>query len=158
MYCWKCGTKNPEEGRFCVSCGSQLMSPVAAAQPMPAADTLPPEDVEEQVLWSGRPVLAGMESFSVLYELTNQRLRIHKGIVGRRVDDLELVRIMDIRLEQDLINRAAKSGDLILSTSDADTPIVRLNNVHDPDKVLDLIRRAVREEQQRRGVRFRESL
>ena len=167
MYCWQCGTKNPDEGRFCTNCGAQLVT--AATAPSPAA--APPNTARgmgtgapraghdaEEVLWSGRPVLSGLQSLGTLYEVTTQRLRIHKGVLGRSVDELELVRVKDVGVEQDLGDRVMDTGDVILTTTDKDTPMLRLKNVADPHAVKEIIRAAVRAERERRAGQYREIL
>jgi hypothetical protein len=47
---------------------------------------------EERVLWEGRPFL----SITERYVLTTERVRIYRGLIGRNIDDIELVRLQDI--------------------------------------------------------------
>ena len=41
MFCSKCGANNPDEGRFCVSCGAALAGQAGIATPAPSAITPP---------------------------------------------------------------------------------------------------------------------
>jgi hypothetical protein len=51
---------------------------------------------EERVLWEGRPFL----SITERYVLTTERVRIYRGLIGRNIDDIELVRLQDIDFTQ----------------------------------------------------------
>ena len=53
-------------------------------------------DDDEELLWSGRPYL----SIGTRYELTSQRLRIIRGLLGRSVEEVELVRVRDTSVSQ----------------------------------------------------------
>lgn len=43
MFCRKCGTKNADGAKFCVSCGAELEPPVIASQPATPASPVPPQ-------------------------------------------------------------------------------------------------------------------
>ena len=61
----------------------------------------PEDDNEEKILWQGRPFLALNES----YILTNERLKIIRGLLSRNIENYELVRIQDIDFKQNLGER-----------------------------------------------------
>jgi hypothetical protein len=110
--------------------------------------------VEEQLLWRGRPYL----SIGTIYELTNQRIRIIRGLLGNTIEEIELIRVKDTRVKQHLGERVLDVGDITVISEDATMPEVVLNNVRDPIDVRELIRKATQEEKQRRGLRYREDL
>lgn len=109
---------------------------------------------EEQVLWEGRPFL----SLFLHYTVTNQRIRIRRGLLSRDTDDIELVRLQDVDLTQKLTERMVNIGDITLHSADKSAPTVVLQNVHDPERVHEIIRRAMLEARRRYGVRLRDEV
>jgi hypothetical protein len=108
----------------------------------------------EEILWRGRPFL----TIGTRYELTTERLRIYRGIFGNRIEEIELVRIKDTRVKQHMGERMLDVGDITVISADAATPDIVLNNVRDPVDVRELIRHAVMEEKNRRGLYYREDI
>ncbi len=53
------------------------------------------------------------------YRLTDQRLIMETGILGRRIDEIELFRIKDSRLHQSFLQRLVGLGDIEVSSTDA---------------------------------------
>lgn len=109
---------------------------------------------EERVLWEGRPFL----SITERYVLTTERVRIYRGLIGRNIDDIELVRLQDIDFTQNAGERMFGIGDIRLHGADPSTPEVTLRNVHQPEEVRELIRRAWLDARKRYGVSFREQM
>ncbi|RIK46639.1 MAG: hypothetical protein DCC57_15275 [Chloroflexi bacterium] len=105
-------------------------------------------------LWHGRPYL----TIGTRYELTSQRLRIHRGILGKRIDEIELIRVKDTRMKQHMGERMLNVGDVSVISADATTPEFVLHNVRNPVEVRELIRKAVIDEKARRGLRYREDI
>ncbi|HRX03258.1 MAG: PH domain-containing protein [Anaerolineae bacterium] len=94
---------------------------------------------EEIVLWEGRPFL----SLVVRYRITNQRVRIESGFLGKDRDDIELVRVQDIDHNQGIGERALGIGDVVISSADPSKPHAVLRNVRDPENVHEILRRAM---------------
>jgi hypothetical protein len=94
---------------------------------------------EEQELWRGRPFLSIFEHYTV----TNQRIRIVSGFLGRDHENIELVRINDLDWDHSLVERALGIGDIFLHSVDRTDPDAVLRNVSDPAKVFEIIRRAM---------------
>lgn len=109
---------------------------------------------EERILWEGRPFL----SITERYVLTTERVRIYHGLIGRTVDDIELVRLQDIDFTQNAGERILGIGDIHLRGADVSTPETTLRNVHQPEEVRELIRRAWLDARKRYGVSFREQM
>jgi hypothetical protein len=112
------------------------------------------DPAEEQVLWEGRPFLSLVEHYTV----TTQRVRITRGLLSKDRQDIELIRVQDIDHSQKLTERMMNIGDIVLRSADASTPEVELRNVGDPEKVHEIIRRAMLEARKRNLVRFREEV
>ena len=66
---------------------------------------------------------------TTVYELTTQRLKIHRGILTRRLEEVELYRVKDYVLEQPLFLRLLGLGNLTLVSSDATTPSIVLRAI-----------------------------
>lgn len=90
---------------------------------------------------------------STVYELTSQRLKIRRGILNRRLDELELFRVKDYTMEQPLMLRMVGLGNLSLITSDLTTPVVALRAIKDVEAVREKLRTAVQAERDRKRVR-----
>jgi uncharacterized membrane protein YdbT with pleckstrin-like domain len=88
--------------------------------------------------------------------LTNDRIRLFNGVVGRRVENVELIRLQDIDYHQGVSERLFGIGDIYLRSVDASDPLVTLRNVHDPEAVTSAIRKAWLDARKRRGVVYRD--
>lgn len=115
----------------------------------PAGDTN-----EETRIWQGRPYL----SIGLRYELTSQRLRIYRGVLGNRIEEVELIRVKDSKVKQHMGERMLNIGDVTIVSADPTTPEIVLQNVHDPVHVRELFRKAVLNEKSRRGMYYREDI
>jgi hypothetical protein len=109
---------------------------------------------EETVLWKGRPLL----SINVHYVITNERVRIVRGLLGKDREDIELIRIQDIDQNQTLRERALNVGDIIIRSHDSSTPLAVLNNVHDVQSVHEILRRAVINARKQNRMTFQEEM
>jgi membrane protein YdbS with pleckstrin-like domain len=159
--------------RFCASCGSELAEAVGDAEPEPdaGASSSPPE---EEVLFDERPAVLGhaaellltiltvgiallffwLRSLGRHYRITTQRIVIEHGILNKRLEQIELSRVMDFVVERPLGQRMMGTGNLVLSTADRSTPEVRIDGIRaDVRALYEDLRAAVEEEKRLRGVR-----
>lgn len=83
------------------------------------------------------------------YRLTTERLKIQKGFVFRRIEEVELFRIMDFRLCLPLHERIVGQGNIVVVTADKTLPIVKINGVSQPENLRNTMRQLVFE---RRGM------
>lgn len=118
---------------------------------MPQGQTTPSEEVQ---LWKGRPYL----TIGTRYEITSQRIRIYRGILGNTIEEIELIRVTDSKVKQHAGERMLNVGDITIFSADASTPAFVLNNVRNPVGVRELIRKTVLEEKERRGMYYREDI
>ncbi|MFA5506330.1 MAG: PH domain-containing protein [Vulcanimicrobiota bacterium] len=118
----------------------------------PPTGPLPTTQDEEEILWTGKPIMTLGER----YELTSQRLRIYRGVFSRNLEEIDLVRVRDTKVKQNMGERMAGVGDVTVISTDKSNPEIVLNNVKDPVTVRETIRKAYLAEQDRRGLRFRE--
>lgn len=116
-----------------------MMDEAGLPQRSAAAAAAGPLSSDEQILWEGRPFL----SLVTDYKITNERLRIISGLLGKDREDIELIRIQDIDLEQGLGERALNIGDIHVRSADPSKPEVVLRNVKHPTDVHEILRRAM---------------
>jgi hypothetical protein len=170
-FCPECGTENDDSARFCKSCGRQLTD-VAGTRETPAAsirnssaddDPLLGEDLDgepggERLLWRGRPskVFSPLKALTQRYKVSNERIIMEHGFISRRTEEIDLYRVNDVAVKQNIVERIFGFGDIIIQAADVSSPSIKLINVVDPDRVKDLIRQAARTERQRRRVLVRE--
>lgn len=94
---------------------------------------------QEKILWEGRPFL----SILTHYQITNERVRIIRGLLGKDRDDIELVRIQDIDLKQGIVGRILGIGDIIIRSADPSMPQAVLSHVKESERVHEILRRAM---------------
>ena len=90
---------------------------------------------------------------NTIYELTSERLKLRRGVLNKHLDEVELYRVRDYRLEQPFFLRLFGLGNITLQTSDRSHPSLRLRAVRDGEALYELIRKAVEESRARKGVR-----
>lgn len=90
---------------------------------------------------------------STVYELTTQRLRKTSGVFSKQLDELELYRVKDSMLEQPFWLRLFGLGNVLILSSDATMPGVRINGIADAFDVREKLRLAVEGERDRKRVR-----
>jgi uncharacterized membrane protein YdbT with pleckstrin-like domain len=85
------------------------------------------------------------ENLASKYQVTEERLIIRRGIIAKSVDEIELYRIKDVRINFSIINQLAGIGTISISSSDETT--------RDGDLVIrDVERAQARREELRRLV------
>jgi len=129
------------------------MDQVLDDEVLPAsAEAVADDGTEERVLWEGRPFLSLVEH----YTLTTERLKITRGLVGRKVENFELVRMQDIDYKQNIGERITNLGDIYIKGQDASNPEIVMRNVAKPEEVYEVLRKAWLEARKRHGLQFRE--
>ena len=78
------------------------------------------------------------------YRLTTQRLFIERGILSRTMDQTELIRVDDVRMQQSFINRIFQIGTVQMMTTDVTDKAVVIDGIKDPIRVSELIRQQMR--------------
>lgn len=111
-------------------------------------------DDKEDILWEGRPFL----SISLHYTITDERIRITTGVLGKARENIELVRIQDIDYKQTMSERMINIGDISVLSHDRSDPRVVLKNVKDPEAVYEILRRAVLHARKKHGFTYREEM
>jgi len=135
--------------------GSETAS-IAPLAPAPSITST--ETSEELLLWSGKPhITAGTDAINTQYELTSQRIRVVSGVVTRKTDEADLIRVKDLRIEQSLPDRGLGIGSVIITTTDPNQPMIVLKKISNPGDIKERIRQAMLDEKARRGVSYRDA-
>ncbi len=82
--------------------------------------------------------------FGNFYRLTTQRLFWNSGVLTRVTEQVELVRVDDVRICQGVIDRVVNTGDVEIIGSDATDGRLVLESVSSPTEVAEQVRRHVR--------------
>jgi len=96
-----------------------------------------------------------IENLATTYEITAERLIIRRGIFMKSVDEIELYRIKDIRIDFSLINQWAGIGSITTVSSDETTrdgPLV-IPHVDAAQQRREHLRKLVDAARQNRSVR-----
>lgn len=98
-----------------------------------------------------------IENLGTTYEVSEDRLVLRKGIFVKSLDEIELYRVKDVRLDFTLINQWAGIGTITISSSDETTraaPLVLrdIENAHDRREKLRTLVDAARQKRRVREI------
>lgn len=86
---------------------------------------------------------------SLRYRLTSHRLFKEEGIISRRISEIELMRIDDLSVSQNIVQRIFDVGVITLLTSDASDPRLVIAGIRGPVQVKEQIRTHVQKRRAR---------
>ena len=112
----------------------------------------------EEPVWCDRKrltVFALPISFTI-YTLTESRISIQRGLLNTREEEIMLFRVRDISYTQSLFERLANTGTVIISSTDATTPVVKLEHVKNAKDVKKLLLQLVEQNRKKNRVRTAE--
>jgi len=95
------------------------------------------------------------ENLATTYEVTDDRLILHKGIVRKSIDEIELYRVKDVRIDFSIVNQMADLGTISITSSDEttrDAPLV-IRDVERARARREELRGLVNTARRNRGVR-----
>jgi uncharacterized membrane protein YdbT with pleckstrin-like domain len=90
---------------------------------------------------------------NVRYELTTERLRLRRGVLNKELEELELYRVRDYKLEQPLLLRLFSFGNITVTSTDASQPVLTLRAIGNSEQVREQIRFYVEDCRTRKRVR-----
>ena len=90
---------------------------------------------------------------TTVYQLTTERLKVSHGILNKKINELELYRVKDYRVEQPLHIRLFGLGNIILDTSDKSNPVMILRAISNSEELLNSIRKHVEERRSSKSIR-----
>jgi uncharacterized membrane protein YdbT with pleckstrin-like domain len=166
MICPFCGAASKDEHpKFCASCGKVF--PGQAPAGVLAVG-------QEETFFEGRPAAIGsigavlvviltvglaaiyfwLRSLGTRYRITSQRIIVETGLFSKRVDQLDLYRIVDFVVERSFGQRIMGTGTLIVDSMDKTTPVTRIEGIRaNVMGLYERVRAAAEAEKQRRNVR-----
>jgi len=87
------------------------------------------------------------------FELTDERLRITKGVINQNIDEIELYRVKDILVDRKWWMRITGLGTVHLETSDRSLPHVDITAVRDSIGLREALRSKVEAMRDKKRVR-----
>lgn len=93
---------------------------------------------------------------SVQYRLTSQRLFVRRGLIARKVEEVELFRVKDVKMDQSLLQRILNVGAITVLSTDDSMPEIKMIGVPDPVNVKETLRTQYRAARKREGVQAAE--
>lgn len=96
-----------------------------------------------------------LENMASKYEITNERLIIRRGIISKSIDEIELYRVKDVRIDFSIINQLAGIGRISVASSDETTQSgdLVMRDIEHAQERRETLRRLVDTARQQRRVR-----
>ncbi|MEK4238860.1 PH domain-containing protein [Paenibacillus sp. FSL H7-0714] len=160
-YCTTCGSEYKQGAKFCGECGSSVDGTAPVTTRRPSAN---PNATQEVVLWKGKPAsisdrLKGIVRLNTTtYTITSQRIMVKTGLIGKNVEEIELLRVRDLSVAQSIMDRMLGIGTLTVFSDDASAPQLLFRKIHDAQTVKDVLRKAVRDEKIANNISYREQI
>jgi len=88
----------------------------------------------------------------VYYEVTPDRIEWDRGLLDRKVDNLDMFRIIDLKLRRSALDCILGIGAVVLTTTDKSDPEFAFEKVRDPRRLYDIIKKASLEADRRTSV------
>ncbi len=88
------------------------------------------------------------------YKITSQRVVVESGIFSKRMEQIDLYRIVDYVVERPVAQRIMGTGNIVLEAMDKTTPEIKIEGIKtDVVALYERLRYATEQEKKRRGVR-----
>jgi len=99
---------------------------------------------------AGLPVLfvVYLRHRTTRYRITRRRIEFERGILSKRVDSLELWRVLDVSYSQTLLDRILGNATLVLMGTDRSSPALSIHGLPEARKVFESLRDAVQDARQ----------
>jgi len=89
---------------------------------------------------------------TIYYEVTPARIEWGRGIFDRKVDNLDMFRVLDLKLRRSILDCVFGIGTVVLVTSDKSDPEFTFEKVRDPRSLYDVIKKASLDADRRSNV------
>jgi uncharacterized membrane protein YdbT with pleckstrin-like domain len=94
-------------------------------------------------------------SRGIHYKITSQRVVIEHGMFSKRMEQIDLYRVVDYVVERPIGQRIMGTGNIVLEAIDKTTPEIRIEGIKtDVVALYERLRYATEQEKKRRGVRL----
>ena len=89
---------------------------------------------------------------SIYYEVSPDRIEYGRGIFSRKIDNLDMFRVVDLKLHRSLLDCITGVGSVILVTKDDTDPVFEFKKVADPKELYDVLKKASLDADRKQGV------
>jgi len=89
---------------------------------------------------------------SIHYEIGPDRIEYARGIFSRKIDNLDMFRVTDIKLHRSLLDCLLGVGTVTLITKDESDPFFDFEKIANPKKLYDLIKQSSLAADRKQGV------
>jgi membrane protein YdbS with pleckstrin-like domain len=93
-----------------------------------------------------------MKLKSVSYKITPDRIEWSRGIMQRRVDNIDMFRIVDMKMERSLPDILVGIGSITLITSDKTDPTFKFEKLRGSKQLYDIIKKSSLDSDKKRNV------
>ena len=93
-----------------------------------------------------------LETRSERYEVTTERIRVRRGVLNRRLEELELYRVRDTTLDAPLMLRAFGLANIEVISADASTPSLVLTAISEAEILRERLRDRVEKLRREKNV------
>jgi uncharacterized membrane protein YdbT with pleckstrin-like domain len=97
------------------------------------------------VLFAGVVIVGFIRRIATRYTITNQRLRIQRGLLSRRVQQTRIERVQNVNTSQTVVSRILRVGTVDFDTAGTDDSDFTFIGVGSPHLVVEAVDRAQRE-------------
>ncbi len=97
------------------------------------------------VLFALDVVVGFVRRFSTRYTITNQRLRIQRGILSKHIQQTRIERVQNVNTSQTFVSRILRVGTVDFDTAGTDDSDFTFVGVGSPHQVVEAVDRAQRE-------------
>jgi uncharacterized membrane protein YdbT with pleckstrin-like domain len=100
-------------------------------------------------------IICWMRTLGCTYRITTRRIVVETGMLSKRLEQIDLYRIVDYTVERSLGQRLLGTGNLLLRTLDKTSPELNVRNIKtDVVALYERLRVATEADKVRRGVRM----
>ena len=89
---------------------------------------------------------------SISYEVTQDRIEWARGIFSRKIDNIDMFRVIDLRLHRSLLDCILGIGTVTLITKDETDPKFSFKKIRRPRALYDLLKKASLNADRKQGV------
>ncbi|MBL7216023.1 MAG: PH domain-containing protein [Phycisphaerae bacterium] len=100
----------------------------------------------------GNSLFRTAELKRIHYEVSTDRIEFTRGIFSRQIDNLDMFRVIDLKLHRSLLDCLVGVGTVTLVTKDETDPVFEFEKVAQPKKLYDIIKRASLAADRKQGV------
>ncbi|MEY3897174.1 MAG: hypothetical protein RLZZ214_2695, partial [Verrucomicrobiota bacterium] len=88
-----------------------------------------------------------------VFELTSERLRVTRGVINQKIDEIELYRVKDSVMVRPWWMRLTGLASIVLATSDRTLPDLVIPAIHGGSELREILRKNVEIQRDRKRVR-----